>query len=176
MLPLKPLPVVVLFMMFSSCMESKPQAAPPEVPTKHLVSAAPARAVIQPPFNYEILLYGADDTRGVIRFAQKPGTNTITLNVYAHDLPADHHYTLQYAVEPVLNGDCSGSNWMNAGNGNADFDMESDRTGAIIEELRMNASDLLHGASFDVKFQLRDHTSEVVLTSDCFPYRLGFKD
>ena len=117
-------------------------------------------------------MYGADNTKGVIRFTQKDGGEIIILNIYAHDLPADHRYHLQYAIDTELNGQCSAGEWINAGDHDIDFDMEADRTGAIIEEYKIPASKILNGSSFDIRFQLKDHTSEVVLTSDCYPYRV----
>jgi hypothetical protein len=116
-------------------------------------------------------MYGAENTRGVIRFTQKNGDDIIILNIYAHDLPADHRYHLQYAIDTELNGQCVAGNWVNAGDSAMDFDIEADRTGAIIEEYKIPASRILKGSAFDIRFQLKDHTSEIVLTSDCFPYR-----
>ena len=137
-------------------------------------STAPAekKSVVPVPFNYTIDLYGADNTRGVARFTQKQHDEMIILNIYAHDLPADHLYNLQYAIDTLSNGKCVAGNWVNLSNGSIEFDMEADRAGAIIEEYKFPASIILTGRSFDIRFQLKDHTSEVALTSNCHTYRL----
>jgi len=166
---LKPLrTIALLFILTSSCVQSRPIALQNEIPQVLAPIEAPS---ILPLFNYTVPLFGADDTRGVIRFTQKPGETMVLINIYAHDLPADHHYTLQYSVRDALNMAFDDSNWFNAGNGNSDFDIEADRTGAIIEEYKMSAADLIRSASFDIRFQLRDHSSEVVLTSEIIPVR-----
>jgi hypothetical protein len=161
---------IFLMLLLSSCIGELPltiyidQTASTSSASKPMLNTAAA-------FNYTIEMYGADNTRGVIRFTQKKADDIIILNIYAHDLPADHRYHLQYAIDTELNGQCVAANWLNAGNDSTDFDMEADRTGAVIEEYKIPASRMLNGSSFDIRFQLRDHTSEIVLTSNCFAYR-----
>ena len=163
--------LIVLTTLLSSCIGELPLTIYLEQ-SPHPGGTTYSVTKIVTPFNYTIELYGADNTKGVIRFTQKDGGEIIILNIYAHDLPADHRYHLQYAIDTELNGQCSAGEWINAGDHHIDFDMEADRTGAIIEEYKIPASKILNGSSFDIRFQLKDHTSEVVLTSDCYPYRV----
>lgn len=171
MLRCKSLSIVSFIVLLSSCIGELPLTIYMEQPTANVSSADKSVAILTP-FNYTIEMYGADDTRGVIRFSHKPDDDIIILNIYAHDLPADHRYHLQYAIDTDLNGQCAATNWVSAGDHTTEFDMEADRTGAIIEEYKIPASRMLNGSSFDIRFQLKDQTSEVVLTSTCYPYRV----
>ncbi|HSB91590.1 MAG TPA: hypothetical protein VLC28_00675, partial [Flavitalea sp.] len=119
---------ITLMIFLSSCIGELPLTIYMEQPTVQHSSSGQTLTIVTP-FNYTIELYGADDTRGVIRFSQREGDEIIILNIYAHDLPADHRYYLQYAIDTELNGQCSSGNWMNAGDQEMDFDMEADRTG-----------------------------------------------
>jgi len=159
-----------VMILLSSCIGEMPLTIYIDQPKT--TTAGKQHAAAYPPFDYTVELFGADNTRGVARFTQNPHDENIILNIYAHDLPADHQYHLQYAIDTLLNGKCAAGNWKSLGNGFIDFDMEADRTGAIIEEYKIPASSILTGHSFDIRFQLRDHTSEVALTSNCHAYRL----
>ena len=162
---------IAVMLLFASCIGELPLTIYIDQTTTKSTGPPKPTVSIATPFNYTIEMYGAENTRGVIRFTQKNGDDIIILNIYAHDLPADHRYHLQYAIDTELNGQCVAGTWVNAGDSTMDFEIEADRTGAIIEEYKIPASRILNGSAFDIRFQLRDHTSEIVLTSDCFPYR-----
>src|SRR4051794_30796196 len=107
------LPIALSMMLLSSCIGELPLTIYMEQP-KPQASGKPIATIVTP-FNYTIELIGSDDTRGVIRFTQKKDDDNIILNIYAHDLPADHRYHLQYAIDKELSGQCAATNWISAG-------------------------------------------------------------
>src|SRR5436190_1867194 len=71
----------------------------------------------QPPFNLEAILRG--DGFGLVKFRQEkdPSANIVSLDVWVRGVSPTTSYSLQRAVDAVLDGECTGTNWLTLGQG-----------------------------------------------------------
>jgi hypothetical protein len=125
----------------------------------------------QPPFNLEAVLHG--DGFGLVKFRQRkdPVFNIIDLDVWVRDLAPNTSYSLQRATDTVLDGDCSGTNWLTLGLGPTPEPIVTDDTGTGRAALWRDLSALPAGTAFDIHFRIVENaTSDIVLQSDCYRF------
>ena len=122
----------------------------------------------QPPFNLEARLTG--DGFGLVTFRQQrdPGANVILLGVWVRDLLPDTSYSLQRAVDTVLDDVCTGTNWLTLGKGLTPASIETDGTGTGRAELWRDLSAFAPGLAFDIHFRVIENaTAHVALETGC---------
>jgi len=136
--------------------------------TDFVKSATPAT----PPFNIEVILRGDGKGFGHIKFRQDNDVaKIISLETWVRDLEPNHEYQLQRAVDQILDGNCTGTNWLTLGKGLAEQSIHTDNDGTGNEDLWRDVSSASTGSTFDIHFRIIDKTSgAIVLTSDCYVY------
>lgn len=123
-------------------------------------------------YNLEVVLRGAGNKNGHIHFRQNPDpARIVTLDTKVHNLLPNHEYRLQRAVDIILDGNCTGTNWLTLGWGLTAHSIFTDNKGDGQEVLWRNLSSIPPGSIFDIHFRVIDAVSmEVVLNSDCYQY------
>ncbi len=131
-------------------------------------SATPA----QPPFNLEVILRGDGKRFGHVKFRQDVDpAKIITLDTWVRDLEPNHNYLLQRAVDVIIDGNCTGTNWLTLGRGLVPQSILTDAKGTGREKLWRDISMVPSGTIFDIHFRVLDASDmSVVLTSDCYQY------
>jgi hypothetical protein len=149
-----------------------PSTVAPSAGTSAAAGPSSAAALAaQPPFNLEAILRG--DGFGLVKFRQQkdPSTNIINLDVWVRDLGANSSYSLQRAVDTVLDDDCTGTNWLTLGLGPAAQPIVTDDRGTGRADLWRDLSTFAPGTAFDIHFRVVETgTSNVVLQSDCYRF------
>jgi hypothetical protein len=125
-----------------------------------------------PPFNLEVILRGEGGGFGLIKFRQNVDiAKIISLDTWVRDLEPNHQYLLQRAVDVIIDGNCTGSDWLTLGKGLTPQPLFTDANGTAREELWRDVSAIASGAEFDIHFRIIDANSmAVVLASDCYQY------
>jgi hypothetical protein len=131
---------------------------------------APTPAI--PNFNLEVILRGADNSFGHVKFRQDNNiAKIVTLDVWVRDLEPNHQYLLQRAVDTNLDGNCTSTTWLTLGKGLQPQNIMTDDKGTGSLQLWRDLSAATTGATFDIHFQVVDAvTRAVVLTSDCYQF------
>jgi len=125
----------------------------------------------EPPFNLEAILRG--DGFGHVEFRQEknPDANIVNLDVWVRDLAPNTSYSLQRAVDTVLDGTCTGTNWLTLGRGPTPQPILTDDGGTGRADLWRDLSAFAPGTAFDIYFRvLETGTANVVLQSDCYRF------
>ena len=125
----------------------------------------------QPPFNFEAILRG--DGFGLVKFRQTkdPTQNIIDLDVWVRDLMPTTSYSLQRATDGVLDGVCTGTNWLTLGKGPTPQSIDADDTGTGRAALWRDVSSIAAGTAFDIHFRvIQNGTTNVPLESDCYRF------
>jgi hypothetical protein len=153
-----------------ACERSSPSAPAAAVSTASVMNkdAAPAA---EPPFNLEAVLHG--DGFGLVTFRQQkdPTRNIVDLDVWVRDLAPNTSYNLQRAVDTMLDGSCTGTNWLTLGKGPAPEAIVTDGSGSGRASLWRDLSAVPAGSAFDIYFRVMNaQTSDVVLQSDCYRF------
>jgi len=154
-------------------------AAPSSEPS---ASAAPIRAMgltgppwgpETPPFNLEVVLRGQGF--GLVKFRQPNDDKLIiNLDVWVRDLNPDTAYSLQRAVDSVVDGNCTSNSWLTLGKGVVPQAIVTDDRGTGRAQLFRDVSAFPVGKQFDIHFRVVDAaTSEVVLTSACYQFTIS---
>ena len=125
-----------------------------------------------PNFNLEVILRGANNGFGLVKFRQDNDADKIvTLDVWVRDLEPNHTYLLQRATDANLDGNCTGTNWLTLGRGTDPQSIQTNADGTGRAALYRNLSAFPSGSTFDIHFQVIDAvTSTVVLSSDCYQF------
>lgn len=136
-----------------------------------------------PPFDLNVLMRGAEPIEdnfkegkeapsGKIKFRQDPDpAHIISLETSIRHLIPNHEYILQRAVDVVVDGNCTGTNWLTLGLGLAPKSILTDDHGNGEADLWRDVSAIVPGTSFDIHFQVLDAgTLAIVMTSDCYQY------
>ena len=147
-----------------------PSAVPPTTAAGHPAEAV-AGSAAEPPFNLEAILRG--DGFGLVKFRQEknPDANIINLDVWVRDLAPNTSYSLQRAVDTVLDGTCTGTNWLTLGQGVTPQSIVTDDRGTGRADLWRDLSAFAPGTAFDIHFRvLETGTMTVVLQSDCYRF------
>jgi len=125
----------------------------------------------QPPFNLEAILRG--DGFGLVRFRQEkdPAANIVSLDVWVRDLSPNTSYSLQRAVDTVLDGECTGTNWLTLGQGATPQPIVTDDQGTGRADLWRDLSAFAPGTAFDIHFRVVETgTTSVALQSGCYRF------
>ena len=126
----------------------------------------------QPPFNLEVVLRG--DGFGLVKFRQEqdPSASIVTLDTFVRDLQPNTSYSLQRAVDTVIDGACTNtSGWLTLGEGLTPHPIVTDESGVGRADLWRNLSAFAAGSAFDIDFRLVDNaTGRVVLESGCYRF------
>ena len=154
-----PLLAIVLLLCLSS--SASAQAGPPWGPET-------------PNFNLEVILRG--EGFGLVKFRQpNDGSLIVLLDVWLRALEPNTSYILQRAVDANLDGECTGTNWINLGKGAIPQAITTDETGTGREELFRDLSVFPVGATFDIHFRVIEQAdpSVIVLTSKCYQFTIS---
>jgi hypothetical protein len=134
--------------------------------------AVASPAAEQPPFNLEIVLRG--DGFGLVKFRQERDSvkSIVTLDTSVRDLQPTASYSLQRAVDTVLDGVCAEtSGWLTLGEGLTPHPIVTDETGVGGAALWRDLSSFAPGSAFDIDFRVLDNaTGAVVLQSGCYRF------
>ena len=126
----------------------------------------------QPPFNIEVVLRG--DGFGLVTFRQEkdPSQSIVTLGTFVRDLQPNTSYSLQRAVDTVIDGACTNtSGWLTLGEGLTPHPIVTDETGTGRADLWRNLSAFAPGSAFDIDFRVLDNaTGAIVLQSECYQF------
>ena len=126
----------------------------------------------QPPFNLEVVLRG--DGFGLVKFRQEkdPTQNIVTLDTFVRNLQPGTSYSLQRAVDTVIDGVCTNaSGWLTLGEGLTPHPIVTDESGTGTASLWRNLSAFAPGSTFDIDFRVLDNaTGATVLQSDCYRF------
>lgn len=129
-----------------------------------------------PPFNFDAILRAPaeQDGFGLVKFRQPKNDGQIVyLNVSVRDLAPNTEYLLQRATDTIVDGDCTGTNWLTLGKGTAPQPITTDRRGNGRAALFRNLSAFPAGSTFDIHFRVIDAaTSAVVLMSGCHHFTI----
>lgn len=145
-------------------------------PTMPSAAASAAEGLVagsaaQPPFNLQAILRG--DGFGHVKFRQEkdPDANIISLDVWVRDLVPNTSYSLERAVDTILDGSCTGTNWLPLGQGPTPQPIVTDDGGTGRADLWRNLSAFAPGSAFDIHFRvIETGTPNVVLQSDCYRF------
>ena len=109
---------------------------------------------------------------GFIQFRQNVDEpKVIHLDTRVHGLEPNTNYLLQRAVDTVLDGNCTSSMWLTLGAGLSPLAIVTNDKGSGEAEIFRSVAAIAGGTTFDIHFQIiKESTSEVVLTSDCYQY------
>jgi hypothetical protein len=131
-----------------------------------------ARHCTPDPYNLDVTLNGAGNSKGDIKFRQDPDpVKIVTLNTKVKHLQANHEYLLQRAVDQTIDGNCTGTAWLTLGLGLTPQSISTNGGGNGHEELWRDLSAIPSGTVFNINFRVIDATNmAVVLTSGCYQY------
>jgi hypothetical protein len=134
-------------------------------------SIQPASSAERPQFNLEAILRG--DGFGLVKFRQliDSAHNIIELDVWVRDLSSNTSYILQRATDTVLDGTCTGTNWLTLGKGPTPEPIVTDERGTGRAELWRDLSAVPAGTTFDIHFRIIENaTAHGALQSDCYRF------
>ncbi len=125
-----------------------------------------------PHFNLQVVLRG--NGFGLVKFRQPNDDQfTVYLDVWVRDLSPNTSYTLQRAVDTVLDGQCVSSAWLSLGHGLSPQSVVTDETGTGGANLFRSVPSS-PGQTFDIHFRvIEDASGAVVLQSDCYQYTIS---
>ena len=132
-----------------------------------------------PNFNLEAQLRpvagGPDNGFGLVKFRQPKDADTIVyLDVWVRDLAPNHSYYLERATDTVVDGNCTGTNWLKLGQGTVAQAFTTDEQGTARADLFRGLPASLLGTEFDIQFRVIDAvTSAVVLQSGCYQFTVS---
>jgi len=131
-----------------------------------------ARDCAPDPYNLDVILNGAGNSEGTIKFRQDPDPEKIvTLDTKVKHLEPNQEYLLQRAVDPIIDGNCTGTGWLTLGLGPTPQSIPTNGGGNGHEELWRDLSAVPSGTVFDIHFRVLDAAnSAVVLTSGCYQF------
>jgi hypothetical protein len=138
----------------------------------NVASSGLAQTAEQPPFNLEVILGG--DGFGLVKFRQAKDSmqSIVTLDTSVRDLQPNTSYSLQRAVDTVIDGTCTNASlWLTLGEGLTAHPIVTDDTGRGRADLWRDLSSFTPGSTFDIDFRVVDNTTgAVVLQSGCYRF------
>jgi hypothetical protein len=166
------LPILSFTVIVAACSAQPGPVAPTGVTAVGSSGASASRNnAEQPPFNVEARLIG--DGYGLVTFRQQkdPAANIVELGVWVRDLLPNTSYSLQRAVDTVLDDVCTGTNWLTLGKGSTPAAIETDATGTGRADLWRDLSAFTPGVAFDIHFRVIENgTARVALESGCYRF------
>jgi hypothetical protein len=125
-----------------------------------------------PPFNVEAQLRG--EGFGLVTFRQPNDEDQIAyLDVWVRNLQPNTSYSLQRAVDTVLDDTCTGTNWLTLGHGTSPAPITTDDRGTGRAELWRDLGAFAAGTKFDIHFRvIQNDTNPLVvpLTTACHQF------
>jgi hypothetical protein len=175
---------VMLGVVVAGCGTSSPTGptppgagAPPASSADSSTAGAPASSAAfgpeRPPFNLEAVLRPTTGSGfGLVRFRQPNDDDlTVYLDVWVRDLAPHTSYSLQRAVDSVLDGECTGTAWLTLGKGLDPQPIVTDASGTGRESLFRALPSILLGTASDIHFRVVETaTLAPVLQSACYRY------
>jgi hypothetical protein len=153
-----------------------------------LTAAAPAAAQANggrrwgpemPHFNLQVVLRpaagGPVNAFGLVKFRQpNDASKIVLLDVWTRGLVPNHSYYLERATDPIVNDDCTGTNWLTLGQGLDPAAITTGDMGSGRAALFRDLGALPVGAQFDIHFRVIDAVSLVtVLESGCYQFTVS---
>jgi hypothetical protein len=135
-------------------------------------SGASLGASLAPHSDLEIILRGVGF--GLVKFRQPiDGVAIVHLDTWVRDLEPNTNYELQRATDAVIDGVCSGTNWLTLGQGATPQAITTDEKGTGRAALFRDLSALAPGSAFDIHFRvIKQATPDVVLESACYQFEV----
>lgn len=132
-----------------------------------------------PPFTFDAKLKPAAGTTfaqasGLVKFRQpEDRPQTVELEVSVGGLGPNAHYQLQRAVDQVMDGACTGTDWLTLGaDNNTPRDIVTDAAGDGQALLTRSLSAFPRGSTFDIHFRVVDAGGAAVLESGCSAFAI----
>jgi hypothetical protein len=126
------------------------------------------------PFNLEVILQDVTGGQGFghVKFRQPNDAEKIVyLDIWVRKLAPNHSYLLQRAVDTVLDGNCTGTDWLTLGKGLIPQEITTDDRGFGREDLFRDLAAVPTGSRFDIHFRVIDAiTFASVLQSHCYQF------
>jgi hypothetical protein len=124
-------------------------------------------------FDLNIVLRG--DGWGFLDFRQPDdGVKIVDLDIWVFHLAPNASYLLQRAVDPVVDDNCTSSDWLTLGKGLTPQTITTNRRGIGRQHLFRDLTAVASGTPFDIHFRVIDAaTSAVVLTSRCYQFTVN---
>src|SRR6476661_8806075 len=107
-----------IFLIVPGCQKNNSVKEESTISKTNALKEEKAPTPANPNFNLEVILRGADNSFGHVKFRQ--GNNIakiVTLDVWVRDLEPNHQYLLQRAVDTNLDGNCTSTTWLTLGKG-----------------------------------------------------------
>jgi hypothetical protein len=147
-------------------------------------AAAPSHAALDvagapwgpasPPFNLEAILRAPTGQNGfgLVKFRQPNDADQIAyLDVWVRDLAPNSHYILQRATDAVVDGNCTGTDWMDLSSVHHPSPINTDDRGTGRTAMHLDLSAFPVGSTFDIHFEVVDaFVGTVMLTSGCYQF------
>lgn len=132
----------------------------------------------KPPFNLEAVLRpveGSGTGFGHVKFRQpNDASKIVNLDVWVRDLLPNTSYSLQRAVDTLVDGDCTSTAWLTLGQGLQPYPIVTDADGTARASLFRDLSAAATGARFDIHFQIvPTGTTTPVLQSGCYEFAVS---
>jgi hypothetical protein len=118
-------------------------------------------------------LGGPENASGKVKFRQPEDEQQIVyLGVRVRGLLPDHSYYLQRATDPVVDDDCTGTNWLTLGYGLDTATVDTDSRGKGRALFWRDLAAVPEGTQFDIHFRVTDaaDTNVIVLQSRCYQF------
>jgi hypothetical protein len=158
-----------------ACTESNPAAPTSSGPLARTASepGEPPFGPEQPPFNLQAILRPLGESGfGHVKFRQpNDDARVVYLDVWVRDLAPDTDYSLQRAVDVVLDGQCTSAGWLTLGQGLDPQPISTDEKGTGQAALFRDLGAFAVGSAFDIHFRVvQSATLTPVLQSGCYRY------
>lgn len=147
----------------------------------HTASGSPTNALsesLSPNRSQQIMLHGSGWGRAQFR-QPEDGTARIIFVTWLRDLRPFTTYLLQQALDPVVDGVCTGgttdpAEWVTVGAGTKPFTIMTDERGSFHAPLYRDLPRRLVGTAFDIHLRIVEKaTGAVVQESDCFHFEVN---
>ena len=150
-------------------------SAPTAAPLRSSLTSFQAWGPETPNFNLEVVLRGDGGGFGLVKFRQPNDEEFVVhLDTWVRDLTPNASFLLQRAVDPVVDDDCTGSDWLTLGQGLTAHAITTDDKGAGTADLWRAVPGSLVGMEFDIHFRvIAAATGAVVLQSECYQYTIS---
>jgi len=128
----------------------------------------------KPPFNLEAILRAptGQDGFGLVNFRQPNDADQIAyLDVWLRDLPPNRYYSVKYATDANVDGDCTSTDWVDLPRPHRPNPIHTDDRGTGRGSLFLDLSAFPVGSTFDIHFEVVDaFGGTIMLTSDCYQF------
>ena len=130
-----------------------------------------------PPFNLEAILRAptGQDGFGLVEFRQPNDADQLAyVDVWVRDLAPNGHYILKYATDTDVDGDCTGTDWVDLSRPHRPTPINTDDRGTGRAALFLDLTAFPAGSTFDIHFLVVDaFGGTVMLTSECYQFTVA---